>query len=617
MLNLEKAAATIEKRWEADATLRERWDRFREVFRGDFWKQSLAKHLSRVDSQKLFATVSQLAPLMTDSRPIWTVVARDPALQPVAELWNKALGYLWDHLDMSQKISASYQDALLMETGVLQIDWDPEEEEVRVDVGDPRELVFPDGGYDDLDDCPWVCTRREYTVADVRRTYPDSAKDIVPDTADTKTKRRAYEADSFDSHNDWVTVYELWMKDDTVDDELNDDKDASNGKKRLKYPNGRVVVFTRTGRKGKPLLLDDYASPFAHGKSPYVLVYDYRLSHSIWGIGEARHLLPLMNELNDVLQSISGKVRNTCRPNMVVDPEILDPAEVKANLHRGYQVFTKKSQEDEDVRYTGIEPVPQIGPLQTEYQYVTMLEGMIEDVTSVTEILKGQAAKRERQTAQEYSGLYEAGHTRTRLRVRNMEKSIERCLTRILDVSMQFYNEPRAFSQRDEDGALSFDYVGNGRDVAERAVTRQVDDEFDRQEREEVSEPFMGETDRDAAKDRALTELIASLPVGEDRVLAKFKVTVQPQSTLPTDQQSRANLATRLVQLGVIDDVDALKHLNWPDRESVIERKKQNAEAAAMAQAGGMEGVENVESYGPAGPQRVEPPALPAEPATG
>lgn len=617
MIDLKKAAETIDRRWNADKALRESWERFRVLFSSGFWKQTMAAHLSKVDAAKLFATVSQLAPLMTDSRPIWTVTAREPSLQPVAELWNKALGYLWDHLDMGEKITASYQDALLMETGVLMVGWDPDDEEVSVDVGDPRNLVFPDGGYNDLDECPWVCQRRQYTVADVRRTYPDTSEDIVPDAVQREEDRLGYESDQFESHNDWVTVYELWMKDDTVDDELNDETEEPPKKKKMKYPNGRILVFTSSGRKSEPVELDSYPSPYEHGKSPYVLVYDYRLAHSVWGIGEGRHLLPLLEELNEVLQSISGKIRNACRPNYVLDPRFLDESDVKANLHRGYQIFVKKSQEEGDARYTGIELVPMSPPLQQEYQYVTLLEGLIEDVTSVTEILKGQAAKRERQTAQEYSGLYEAGHTRTRLRVRNMEKSIERTLTRILDVSMQFYEEERPISQRDDDGALSFDYVGNGRAVAERAVMRQVDAEFDRQEREETSEPFMGETDRDAAKDRALTELIASLPVGEDRVLAKFKVTVQPQSTLPTDQQSRANLATRLVQLGVIDDVDALKHLNWPDRESVIERKKQNAEAAAMAQAGGMEGVENVESYGPAGPQRVEPPALPAEPATG
>lgn len=589
-MDLKKVAAVIEKRWEGDESRRQSWERYTEIYEGRFWHSNMDKKLSRVDTGTLFATVAQLGPLMTDNRPVWSLTARDPVFQPVLEIWNKALTYLWDNLEMSQTINAAYMDALLMEQGVIQVGYDNDENEVSVEVVDPRHIVFPRGGYDDIQKCPWVAKRRAYTLSDVRRTYPEKSADVVADADDKEENlpRDAMNDDEFTRHNQWVTVYWLWQRDDTSEEALDEATPKGKVKRKLKYPNGRITVFTKTGKQGKPVMLDDFASPFGNGNPPFVFVYDYKLPHSIWGMGEGRHLLPIHDELNSVMQGISGKIRNTCRPNVAADPRIVDVTKVKADLHKGYQVFVKKGQEATDPRYTGIEPVPQNPPLAVEFSYIDYLNAAKEDLTSVTAIQKGAVVNAKRQTAEEWAGLYEAGHTRTRLRVRNLEWSIGRVLELVLMVAMAAYNKPRQFSERDEQGALVFRSISNSREDAIGIVKADVDQQFELQRQDdEVTQPSVyGQTNTEDAKQAAVERLIAALPDKVSPVLMRFDLVVQSQSTLPTDLQSRANMALRLYQQGALPLVELLTRLGWPNAQAIADQVEQQKAAEAGMQAG-------------------------------
>lgn len=600
-INLKKAADTIDKRYDEDKDRRKDWERWRGYYESDYWNDDLDEQYSRVDCGKLFSTVSQLAPLMTDSRPEWSVIARNPGLQPIVEEFNKALTFLWDELDMGSKVAQAFQDALLMEQGCLQIDYDDEAREVRVDVVDPRHLVFQDGGHSNLEDCAWVCKRRTYTLGDLQRRYPKAAGKLVADAKDKEpdgARLGARYGDVFDSTNRWVTVYELWMRDPTVEDELA--KDTEMGReapavpkaKRAKYPNGRFIVFTRTSRdEGRPLKLADYPSPFGHGKPPWVLIYDYRLTHQVWGLGEARGLMPLVNELNDVLQSIAFKVRNSCRGNWLADPKQLDVGEFRKNQSRGAQVFEINDQSRNPAapgatRTPPVEPVAQLPPLQQEFQYVQILERMIEEKTSVTDIIRGQENRRqERRTGQEFQGLLEAGHTRTRLRVRMLDESIAKVLHVILTIMMEFYDEPRHFSMEDPDGGLTYGQISNRVADAERVTRQGVRDEFRRQEEAEVEVPQVdGEEDPALAEQVAVDKLIAALPVGADKVSARFKVVIRSQSSLPTDVQSRANTILQLFRDGAVDRVALLKQYLPGMWQEINDRMMEAEQAQAAAQ---------------------------------
>lgn len=581
--DLLRAISTIELRWKAEGALREEWDAYAKMYRGEYWNADTPQNMSRVSANYLFSNVQQILPLMTDNRPVWHVVARQAVFQPLMNVWSKALRYLWAKLDMDMKAPAAYRDALISETGCFQVDWDPETEDVRVDVVDPRHLVFP-AGYDELEDCPWVCKRRDYTLAWVRRTYPRAADQVVAKAAqqgdDQQQRGGGADRDAFDAQNQWVTVYDLWMRDDdAVEAEIEGAQEAEEGartrtRRKRKYPNGRFITFTASGVHGEPVVLSDFPSPYEHGRPPYVMLYDYRRPHEIWGMGEARQIRTLVAELNKTLQSMAFKVANQSKVNYEVDPSVVDDKKVESTFHRGGQFYVRRAALDEQSR-PGIMLAPVAGPLGSEFNLVSLLIRMIEEISGVTEISKGLSEKKAEQTAQEVATLIETAYTRTRQRVRNFEDGIRRLLYLILSIMMQMYREPRTFSVRHE-MAVETGTISNSRADAQRitADAHPVD----------ADDPHSR-----AAQDRALEELIAHMPGDTDLVLVRFDIEVQTASTLPLDRQSLANLALRLLQMGAIDGRAALEILNFPDADRISARMERAAAAAHGGAAPQME----------------------------
>ena len=576
--NLKKAIDIIESRWRDDKDLRQEWDDYGQMYRSEFWKKELGEDLSRVAVNYLFANIHQILPLMTDNRPVWSVVSRQSEFQPLMNVWNAALHYLWTVLDMDEKLPIAYLDALLSETGFFQVDWDSDEDDVSVDAVDPRHMVFPIG-YDNLDDCPWVCKRRAHPISWVRRTYPEYSGKVQSDRSpedseESRDHEKGGDGDSFGASNEWVTVFELWMVDDTVEEELEsngstDGKENGKVKTKLKYPNGRFLVFTKSGVDNEPVLLDDYASPYGHGKSPFVTIYDYRRPHQIWGIGEARPVEGLIDDLNETMQSLSSKVRNNSRVNYVVDTNRVDAGEFRQKFARGNQVFESKgvgsapTHSGQDRPDPGVYLVPVSPPLQSEYQYLEQLVTFIEEISGVTEVSKGVADKKAEQTAQEVSTLIETTYTRTRQRVRNLESSIKKLLHRILSIMMENYTEDHSFYV-EQDGKATHGKISNQRaraleimraDGAEQSQSGEAEDPYDLSE-----------------KDKAMEKLIESLPGDTDQVIARFDISVQTNSTLPLDKQSLANLVLRLAQMGIADARAVLMTLQFPNAEMIADR---------------------------------------------
>ena len=606
--NLKKAIDIIERRWRDDKDLRQEWDDYTQTYRSEFWKKDIDEDLSRISVNYLFANIHQILPLMTDNRPVWSVVSRQSEFQPLMNVWNAALHYLWTVLDMDDKLPIAYLDALLAETGFFQVDWDSDEDDVSVEVVDPRHMVFPIG-YDNLDDCPWVCKRRTHPISWVRRTYPEYSDKVQSDRSPEDSEneeRNSTSDDSFGASNEWVTVFELWMVDDTVEEELEGDGSADGTEKgkvktNLKYPNGRFLVFTKSGVDNDPVLLDDYASPYGHGKSPFIPIYDYRRPHQIWGIGEARTVMGLIDDLNETMQSLSSKVRNNSRVNYVVDTNRVDASEFRNKFTRGNQVFESKgvgaspTSSGQDRPDPGVYLVPVSPPLQSEYKYLEQLVTFIEEISGVTEVSKGVADKKAEQTAQEVSTLIETTYTRTRQRVRNLESSIKKLLHRILSIMMENYTEDHSFYV-EQDGKATHGKISNQRERAQE-ITHAAGAEQSQQSGKPEDPYDLAE------KDEAMEKLIDSLPGDTDQVIARFDISIQTNSTLPLDKQSLANLVLRLAQMGIADARAVLMTLQFPNAEMIADRIEEfkRAEMEGSQQGEGNVG-QNAEPVGPGAP---------------
>ncbi len=563
---------------------RDDMNRWLKEYAGEWWNAEQQKTWdSKLFINYIFSTVETNSPLLTDNRPIWYVRAREPYLQRYATLYQKGLDYLWDKLDMDRKTYMAVKTSQLQHVGLLKVWFDPDSEdglgECRVDIVDPRTFfIFP--GYDDAWDCAGCGERRRMPMSWVRGFFPEQFSCVQPDEADGEKDFSRYE--DFELENKQVTVYEVWLKDRSIEEyieEVEKDDTGEKGEKkksRPKYPNGRVVCFTKNR-----VILYDKPSPYKHGKSPYIPFYDYPMLHDFWGIPEPQQIEQLNREINLRLQQMVHHSKMHAKPNYVVDAGSgLDIEQIKKLMPEGDNVFAANNMSavPEPIRLV---PTPPVHPIHKEL--IAGLASSIEEVSGVTDISKGMATKKQRQSASEVSILIESSYTRTRQRVRNVEWSLRRVAYLILELMQQYYTEVRSFSYR-QGGDVVWGNVSNSKKFAEETFKPQPPDP--NQPPEEVPEEAQ-QIKQEEQDFKALMEKFGEA----DEIYIPLDIEVQTNSTLPMDRQSLANLFIQLAQTQItpaspIDREALLKQLRIPNADEISARMNQKEAMMAAAQAG-------------------------------
>ncbi len=584
-IEFKKLKATVDKIFSDNKENLDQMDTFLKRYKGEWWKKGALKESdSTVSANLFFSTVMTIAPLITDNRPVWSVRARKAYLQKFIEAFSLALEYLWDKLDMDMVTFKWILDALIMKIGIVKCWFDPDAEfggEVRVDVADPR-TFFCAPGYDDIWDAPLCGTKVERPISWIRMKYPKSGKEVAP----AKDPNKNYEDNEWMMNVDTVAVYEVWIKDDTMEDyfvnEEGKETEDKTGRKesRRKYPYGRFVVFTEN------VLLDDRPSPYRHGKPPYVALYDYINPHELIGQGEGDQIEELNKSFNRNLQLWDNYNRYYNDPPWLLDTNAgMEIEKVKQQLLAGGGIFEYNSSINPDP----LKKVQGAAPNPSAVQEMTALKKLVEEVSGVTDITKGMTTKSQRQSATEISTLIESSYTRTRQRVRNFEFSVKRVLYQMLELMQQYYTEPRTFSVKRDNNIEYYD-VGNSKAFGEETVKPPVPTQA-----EEGMTGEKSEENDEVTKD--YEEFISAFG-DADEVYSAFDLEIQTNSSLPMDKQSLANLYLRLLEMGGGNPVTALPmweaaltQLRIPRYKEIIAKMQelfaQQNQPPAPPQAGG------------------------------
>jgi len=357
------------------------------------------------------------------------------------------------------------------------------------------------------------------------------------------------------------------MKDDSMVEGPKDE--GGNRTKKLKYPNGRMVVFT------SDVVLEDKEYPYNHGKPPWVFLYDYIMPHSTFGIGEADQIEGLVLEYNLFLRRFAEHCRKFSKPNWAVPAgSSLSPEDFKEKLYEGDNAF---------VFQPGEEKPSQIGLAMFDQFTINFINGMptiVQDVSGVTETSKGMASKKQRQSAHEITALLETSYTRTRQRVRNLEAFIKRLYTLVIELMQQFYDEEREFSVKNQNNENEWMSIQNKPEFADKIMKPD-------------KEPTEGEDEEEEAliKQQWVDyEALMKKVSDEKSVYFPFEIDIETNSTLPMDMQSMANMALQIAQLGHMDTLTLLEMLHIPNPEKVVERLKKDA-AARQGQPQGPPGA--------------------------
>lgn len=446
-----------------------------------------------------------------------------------------------------------------------------------MDVDDPRTFVVAPG-YDDLWKAAWCGVKVRKPMTWVKMTYPDKFDKVVADEEENhRESGEKVPTDDIELEGEYVTVYEIWVRDSEVEEYIvKPEKRMANEEgeeivieeeergTRKKHPKGMIVTMT------EGVLLEERESPFAHGKPPWVVFYDYRIPHDFWGMCEPMQIEELNREFNLRLQTLVRHAHRTQDPNYFLNASSnLDPEKIKDEMLAGGNIWT--------VPYIGDDLIQQVPEAQINASHLQLLEGiptLIEEISGVTDISKGMAAKRERQSASEVSILIESSYTRTRQRVRNLEWSISRLWYLIVELMQQFYTEARTVSYK-EDGQTVWMYAGNSPQVAQEASKPMRKPE----------EPEGEYANRVATDDDY--QYIVREYLGNDPVHIDFDIEVQTNSMLPMDKQSLANLFLRLAEVHITPDspitMEAiLEMLRVPNKEKILKDKQKQMQMMMM-----------------------------------
>jgi len=562
-VTVEKLKETVDRVYNSDTYVRRRskWRRFLKRYMNEFWDDAaIAPADSRVSYNLIFSTVEANTPLLTDNKPIWTVMSRWPHQQSIADNLTKASRAIWDILDMDKRLFDAVKDSQLFGTGIFKVYFDPIADDIRVEVIDPSTFVIAPG-YEDPWEAPWCGQILRKPLSWAKSAYPDKAKELESSEATNGADETLWDRQDIELEEDFVTVYEIWMRDDsTVEEVMTDDETGEEEKvTKAAYPNGRIITFT-----DDEIVLDDIPSQFEHGKPPYIPLYDYTVPHQFWGQGEPDQIEALVLEINVRLQQLVELVRKYSKKNFIISDQMgIKADKFKEMLIAGDEVLVAKGDVHRDmVIEVNSEQVNTSLP-----KIIELLKDMVEEVSGVTDITKGQIGKKSRQSASEVSILVESSYTRTRQRVRNTEWSLRRLLTVFIHLMQQYYTEPRPFSSRQDEG-VQYGYISNDPSfVLEQNKPKTPD----------VPVEKLHPEDQQAVQD--YQKLVEDFAI-KDTVYIDFEIQIDTNSTLPLDKQSQANLAVRLAEMKTLPPEALLEILRIPNAARYIRMLKEKEEKA-------------------------------------
>ena len=509
---------------------------------------------------EVYPTCSSLVGWMTDQNTQCHFI---PAVDPnssIFDFYSKLSNDLttvvrsaWENEDYTQQIKLTIWDALIYGVGILKTVWDAgasggygDAKIIRVD---PYSF-YPDPNCSSLEDAEYFVEARYMSYEEIERKYPDTAWHLEEkplggssETIDTKPDlySETYRAPKANpgalpggqvrygqakDGKDWIkdkgyVVYEYWLKENSEYFDNYDDLPENmhpEMSERVINTDWRVVVVCED-----VVLFDEYADElWSYSSHPYDrFVFDD--IGEFYGIALVDHLSHPQIYINRLLTAMQHNAE------LVGNPIFLEAANSglarTAIINRpGQRLTLTGSGAMQNNRPDWLQP-PSMPP--AVMQLVQFWISRIESISGLSALVKG-ATPTNRNAEGVISSIQEAAFVRIRSALRNMEQTLERSISKVADLIIDNYNEPRMLAILGEDGqpttvALSADH-------------------------------FM-------------------VPTRDGKSPLKYSLNVEAGSNSPTSRQARIAEADALFGLGAYDDVEVLKAHQVANYMQIIQRK--------------------------------------------
>lgn len=527
---------------------------------------------------EIYPTISALVAWMTDQN---TFIDLTPASDPhspyyefVGGLCNDLSAVLystWLAEDYNGQIKLALWDAFTYGVGIVKSVWDN-----AVSNGYGNALLrrvdpysfYPDPNATSLEDAEYLIEARRMSFDELERRYPDKADrvhDLWSSSYETDERPNVFDgvsrvpkanpgalpgAGTLTSYSGsgqvrygrprsnsqlydpipGIVVYECWLRENSHWSNDQSDPDTPITGERHIEDKWRVVSFA-----GNEILLDEMAEDlWSHAQHPYER-YAFDDIGEFYGISLVDHLAHPQIYINRLLTALQHNAE------LVGNPIFLEAAgsgtERTSIINRPGQRLTLKGTAAMQNKPDWLRPPDMPAGVSDLVQFWI---SRMENISGLSAIVRG-ATPTARNAEGVISSIQEAAFVRIRSGLRNLEKCLEKATTKLADLIIDNYTEPRYMAILGPDG--------------------------------EQSTLALKARHFDAPTPKGATPL-------------KYTINIKAGAASPTSRQARMAEADNLFTLGVIDDEAVLEAHQYPRAKQVIQRKYEKVAAGAQEPGG-------------------------------
>lgn len=421
---------------------KQKWDRLYKLYRSYLEKKNYPWQ-SNIFVPYAFSTVETIVPRLVSSKPQIDIIPREKDDELYAEVQGKLIDFQWDRLEMENKMPDIIRQCLIFGTVILKVGWNTqikkktETYELSEDlplVGDAiREIEYEDGdptiemvdlydffwdpnGYS-IETCSWAGHRvyRSYDYL-MQKQKEGIYKNVQLLEQESKKK--------FVDQNDFQERFDASLSADPTN--FISGVPIENNIEVFEYhEDDRIITLANR----KVIIREEKKNPFNHGQKGYVRIVDQSVPKEFLGIGEIEPIETLQYELNDMRnQRMDNAVMILNRMYIVDNNAGVDEDELVSDI--GGVIHT------DDIN--GIVPVQQGDLPHSSYREETLIKSDIQQTTGITDYTKGVASDAlANETATGISLMQEAGNSRLRLKMMNIEFAIKKIGELIVSMNAQ------------------------------------------------------------------------------------------------------------------------------------------------------------------------------------
>lgn len=583
----EKAIRLVEKFYQRAKAHRKQYDGkwldYYKMFRGKQWKEQRPSYRHSEVINFVFQTIQSMIPILTDARPKLEFLPTIPSQYDLADILTKVAENDWLHNNWLMTLCEVLLDGHLYGIGLGYCGHDKKANHgLGAVCFESFDLfhAFPDPNMREVNDKRgrYFITAEPTDIDELKRDYPKLAPHFKPDLIDlvqgnkTDLDQIRYQS-PVESHvivegaslnetsgKNQALKLTLYYLDDDFDeqevevtgedgqpalDEQGQPKTAFQQTK--KYPNGRKIVVA------SGILCEQGDFEFEDNLIPFCKYTNYILPREFYGVGDVEPIEGPQKTFNKIVSFALDVMTLMGNPIWVVG----DQANIDTdNLFNKPGLVVEASDVSQVRRESGVELQPFVLNLLDRYK------SYIDGISGETDLSRGVEPS-DVTAASAISELQQAQQTRLRMKSRNIDAFLQSFGKMYLSRVFQFYSLPRVIRVTGDQGADQY---------FQFHVEVGQDDQGNKKRTAHIA-PYDPNTG-------AMGD-----PIQHD-ITSDFDVRVSTGSTLPFAKQEKTQLSMNLFKLGVIDDEELLKNIDYPNYEAVLQRvqmKKQQMMQQQMA----------------------------------